>query len=59
DNLIVGQENEQLLAQGEFSVTLVPRISGPEIARIPSCYMAQDNVGKIFMYRRRLNVPCE
>lgn len=59
DNLIVGQENEKLLARGEFSVVLVPRISGPEIARIPSCYVRQEDVGKIFMYRRDYTKQCE
>lgn len=58
DNLVVGQENEKLLAEGVFSVIFVPRISGPEIARIPSCYVPQDNVGKILMYRRDLARRC-
>lgn len=59
DNLIVGQENEKLLAEGVFSVIFVPRISGQEIARIPSCYARQENVGKIFMYRRDYTKQCE
>ena len=59
DHFIVGQENEKLFAQGVFSVIFVPRGSGPEIARIPSCYVPQDNVGKILMYRRDLARRCE
>ncbi len=52
DRFIVGQENEKLLAKGVFSTIFVPRNSGPEITRIPLCYVFRGDVGKIFMYRR-------
>lgn len=59
DNLIVGQENEKLLAEGVFPVIFVPSISEPEIKRIPTCFEFRRNIRKIYMYERNAMLPCD
>lgn len=59
DHLILGKENEALLARGAFDYIFVANNVPDEIERIPACYRFERDIHKVLIYKRGHARTCD